>query len=226
LASGKGKNKKEIIKMFKFAQNRWKKVVGIIAVVLMIAVIFSAFPIIGEAASGTYLGPVNSSVSPTSISKSQSATFKTSVQLLGNGRSSFNPTSWALAWGFGWKEYSIQYTVDVRKDITLWTDTIIVSPVTYKRTATIYPSDPFTTGSSFWVKIKLEDGSTVTPKSLAQAQSLMFDFNKSYSIQGTKLGTGTFKLHSTIAAKWSGYVSSGSDKQDTNSPRVTITVKK
>jgi hypothetical protein len=179
---------------------------------------------VAQAAGSTYIGNTTAKATPSTIARSQSTTFTSSFQILGNGRSNFNDSVWAVAYAVGKTRYTIRYTISVREDVSRRPDKEIVRPVSYTRIATIVPGAPGMPGP-FWVKIQLEDGRTVVPKSVSEAQSLMFDVNKSYPIKGTTLGSGSHKLFARIEANWSGYQFSGSDKVDQNSPRVTVQVK-
>jgi len=175
------------------------------------------------AAGSTYIGNLRSNASPSAIKITAYTTFGTSFQILGNGRNDFNPAVWSAAYLAGVRKYVISYTITVREDVSLWLDKQIVPAVTYTRTATIVAGDRSMPGP-FWVKITLEGGRTVVPRTVDEAKSLMFDVSKSYQIKGSTLGVGTHKLFARIEAKWSGYLLSGSDKKDKESPRVTVIV--
>jgi hypothetical protein len=177
-----------------------------------------------QAAGSTYIGQLTSNANPTYFRTTQSTVFTTSFKVLGDGRNNFAPTNWALAYAVGKRSYTITYKITIREAVSFWFDNEIVSPQTYTRTATIVSGAGMP--APFWVQIKLEDGRTVVPKTIAEAQSLMFDVQKSYNIIGSKLGAGTHKLFAKIEANWSGYMFSGSDKKDQDSPRVTVTVTK
>ncbi|MBM4429373.1 MAG: hypothetical protein FJ026_03370 [Chloroflexi bacterium] len=193
-----------------------KKMLWLVLVMLLVVP-----PTLVEAAGTTYISNLRSSVSPATIRRSQNTTYTTSLQIAGNGRNNFNDTVWAMAYSVGMTRYTIRYTVSVREDRGLWFDREIVRPVTYTRTATIFASS--NTPGPFWVRITLEDGRTVTPRTVREAQALMFDFSRSSTIAGSTLGTGTHKLFSKMQVAWSGYQFSGSDSKD--SPRVTVAVR-
>lgn len=187
---------------------------------LVLALLVSVAPA-AQAAGSTYIGQLTSQANPTYFRTTQSTVFTTSFKVLGDARNNFTPQNWVTAYFAGRRSYTITYKISIREDVRFWFDKEIVSTQTYVRTAT------FVSGTGmpelWWVKITLEDGRVVVPKTVAEAQSLMFDVGKSYNILGSKLGTGTHKLFARIEANWSGYLS-GSAKKDQDSPRVTVTV--
>jgi hypothetical protein len=155
----------------------------------------------------------------------QSTTYTTSFQVLGDARILFRPDKWPNAYSWNGGRYTVKYTINVREDVRLGFDKSILDPFPYTRIATVVP-DSSHPPYQYWVRIQLEDGRTVVPNTVDEARSLMFDVNKSYKVNGATLGTGTHKLFSRVEAQWSGYLFSGSDKKDKDAPRVTVTVTK
>jgi hypothetical protein len=189
----------------------------------LFAFLVCAAPTTGAAGS-TYIGNMTAKAIPSAITGAKSTEYFTSLQILGDGRTRFDEYYWLLARNLGKTRYTIRYTISIREDVSSWFDKEIIKPTTYTRTATLVSGIP-DMPAPIWVRIQLEDGRTVVPKTVSEAQSLMFDVSKSYPIRGMMLGRGDHRLFTQVKANWSGYQLSGTDKSDKGSPRVTIQVK-
>jgi hypothetical protein len=198
------------------------KLIRSLLCLFLLGILVGAIPA-AEAAGSTYLESSTLSATPVAITKAQTTTVASSLQIMGNGRQNFNDFIWAAAYAAGVTKYKISYTISIREDVSGWFDREVVKPATYNRTATIAPMIDMP--SAFWVTIQLEDGSVVVPQSVDEAQSLMFDVSKSYSLNGTALGLGDHRLFARVGAVWSGYLFAGSDKKDQDAPRTIVRVK-
>ncbi|MBI2185084.1 MAG: hypothetical protein HYU39_09020 [Thaumarchaeota archaeon] len=73
-----------------------------------------------------------------------------------------------------------------------------------------------------WVMVIDENEAPMIPKSGAEAQSLLLDFNRSFDLLGTDLGKGTHSIVAKVKAKWGRHYYAPKGSVEATSPPIKI----
>ncbi len=175
-----------------------------------------------QAVQALYINQVRLSAGPTSLSTKQTTNLQVSVSVNGDRRTNFGGSDWpSFALSMATIEYQVIYRVSLRSDVRFWFDKDIAKKtITYR--ARVWPRQE---DLRLWVKVTREDGREIEPKTMEEAQRLLFDLNTSMAVKGSLLKEGKHNLYLKVDVEMrrNGKRLASASK---DSPRTSITVKK
>jgi len=142
----------------------------------------------------------------------------------GRIRSVFNRETWLYAYDNHDNVFRVKYTITLKASERGRS----IEPITFLRKASLYWSrdptiEPYPPEKKVWVMIVI-DGDSILPRSVEEAQSLLFDVNRvidTFSL-GRVLGRGIHDVYAEVKASWGKHTYTDAKELRARSDSVSI----
>lgn len=157
------------------------------------------------AVTRTYLGNVSLGVSNPSVLSDEPLTLSVGFKVLGELRERFIQSAWEEAYRVHDARLRITYAVQLRKKMGKVLSKAVGKPVKIVRKAVLFWTRNPKRLNRIWVMVVDENMNSTVPNSEREAQSLLFDVNKTIDFIGADLGKGRHTLSAKVTVRWGKY---------------------